>query len=166
MTDETVHAHEAHDVTRPGARCRPPDVIAGYVPEVDILNGCSLELYPAELIGIIGPNGAGKSTLLKALFGLIPVRSGEVVLRGERINDLKAHELVRKGVGFVPQTNNVFGALTVRENMEMGVFLEPSGSRSGSRSSSSCSPASASGRVSRQGRSRAASDRWWPWVGR
>ena len=101
------------------------DLVAGYIPEVNILNGCSLELHPAELIGIIGPNGAGKSTLLKALFGLIPVRSGEVTLRGERINDLKAHQLVRKGVGFVPQTNNVFGALTVRENMEMGAFLEP-----------------------------------------
>ena len=62
------------------------DLVAGYVPEVNILNGCSLELYPAELVGIIGPNGAGKSTLLKALFGLIPVRSGEVTLRGERIN--------------------------------------------------------------------------------
>ena len=57
------------------------DIVAGYVPEVNILNGCSLELYPAELVGIIGPNGAGKSTLLKAMFGLIPVTSGSVTLR-------------------------------------------------------------------------------------
>jgi branched-chain amino acid transport system ATP-binding protein len=104
---------------------RAEDVVAGYVPEVNILNGCSLELYPAELVGIIGPNGAGKSTLLKALFGLIPVRSGSVTLRGEDITSLKAHQLVRKGVGFVPQTENVFASLTVKENMEMGAFLEP-----------------------------------------
>jgi branched-chain amino acid transport system ATP-binding protein len=104
---------------------RAEDIVAGYVPEVNILNGCSLELYPAELVGIIGPNGAGKSTLLKALFGLIPVRSGSVTLRGEDITSLKAHQLVRKGVGFVPQTENVFASLTVKENMEMGAFLEP-----------------------------------------
>lgn len=104
---------------------RAEDIVAGYVPEVNILNGCSLELYPAELVGIIGPNGAGKSTLLKALFGLIPVRSGAVTLRGEDITSLKAHQLVRKGVGFVPQTENVFASLTVKENMEMGAFLEP-----------------------------------------
>jgi branched-chain amino acid transport system ATP-binding protein len=104
---------------------RADDLVAGYVAEVNILNGCSLELYPAELVGIIGPNGAGKSTLLKALFGLIPVRSGSVALRGEDITSLKAHQLVRKGVGFVPQNENVFASLTVKENMEMGAFLEP-----------------------------------------
>ncbi|MEL7208330.1 MAG: ATP-binding cassette domain-containing protein, partial [Actinomycetota bacterium] len=61
------------------------NVVAGYVPGVDILQGCSLELAPGELVGIIGPNGAGKSTLLKSLFGLIPVRSGSVRFRGEEI---------------------------------------------------------------------------------
>jgi branched-chain amino acid transport system ATP-binding protein len=101
------------------------DVVAGYVPEVNILNGCSVEVSKGELVGIIGPNGAGKSTMLKAIFGLIPVRSGEVTLHGESINALKAFELVSRGVGFVPQTNNVFPSLTVRENMEMGAFLEP-----------------------------------------
>jgi branched-chain amino acid transport system ATP-binding protein len=110
---------------------RPPllhadDLVAGYVPEVNILNGCSLELFPQEMVGIIGPNGAGKSTLLKALFGLLPIRSGSVKLDGDDITSLKAHELVSKGVGFVPQTENVFGTLTVRENMEMGAFLKPS----------------------------------------
>ena len=102
-------------------------LVAGYVPEVNILNGCSVELFEREMVGIIGPNGAGKSTFLKALFGLIPVRSGSVTLHGEDITSLRAHELVSKGVGFVPQTENVFGALTVRENMEMGAFLRPSG---------------------------------------
>ncbi len=101
------------------------EIVAGYVPGVDILNGCSMELYQREMVGIIGPNGAGKSTFLKSLFGLIPVRSGEVTLHGEPITGLKAHELVTKGVGFVPQTENVFQTMTVRENMEMGAFLKP-----------------------------------------
>lgn len=100
-------------------------LVAGYVPEVNILNGCSVELRKAEMVGIIGPNGAGKSTMLKAIFGLIPIRSGSVRLRGEDITSLRAHELVSKGVGFVPQTENVFSTLTVRENMEMGAFLKP-----------------------------------------
>ena len=101
------------------------DIVAGYVPGVDILTGCELTLEEGELIGIIGPNGAGKSTLLKALFGLIPVRSGSVTLRGEDITSFKASKLVAMGVGFVPQTNNVFPSLTVEENLEMGIYLEP-----------------------------------------
>ncbi len=101
------------------------DLVAGYVPGVDILNGVELVLYPGEMIGIIGPNGAGKSTLLKALFGLLDVRSGEVVFKGETITGLAAHALVAKGMGYVPQLNNVFSALTVLENLEMGVYLEP-----------------------------------------
>ncbi len=98
------------------------DVVAGYVPGVDILGGCDLVLHPGELVGIIGPNGAGKSTLLKALFGLVPIRSGRVTLRGEEITNLRADRLVRRGVGFVPQTNNVFPSLTVEENLQMGAF--------------------------------------------
>lgn len=101
------------------------DIVAGYVPGVDILNGCNLTLAPGEIVGIIGPNGAGKSTLLKALFGLIPVRSGTVTLRGEDITGLKASKLVGLGVGFVPQTNNVFPSLTIEENLEMGTYLDP-----------------------------------------
>jgi branched-chain amino acid transport system ATP-binding protein len=98
---------------------------AGYVPAVDILNGCSLEVSDGELIGIIGPNGAGKSTLLKALFGLIDVREGSVRYRGEEITGMSAHELVSRGIGYVPQNNNVFPSLSVAENLEMGVFLQP-----------------------------------------
>jgi branched-chain amino acid transport system ATP-binding protein len=101
------------------------DLVAGYVPEVNILNGCNVVLDDGELIGIIGPNGAGKSTLLKALFGLIPVRSGSVRFRGEEITGAEAHDLVSRGVGYVPQTNNVFPRLTVEENLEMGLFLRP-----------------------------------------
>jgi branched-chain amino acid transport system ATP-binding protein len=98
------------------------NIVAGYVPEVNILNGSSLELTEGELIGIIGPNGAGKSTMLKALFGLIPVRSGEVWYRGENVTGLKANSLVAKGIGYVPQINNVFPSLTVGENLEMGAY--------------------------------------------
>jgi branched-chain amino acid transport system ATP-binding protein len=99
------------------------NVVAGYVPEVNILNGCSLELQSGELIGIIGPNGAGKSTVLKALFGLLPVRTGTVMYRGEDVTGQKANTLVAKGVGYVPQINNVFPSLSVRENLEMGGYL-------------------------------------------
>jgi branched-chain amino acid transport system ATP-binding protein len=105
------------------------DVTAGYLPGVNILESCSLELYPGELVGIIGPNGAGKSTLLKALFGLVDVRAGGVRLQGEDIANLPAHELVDRGVGYVPQTDNVFPSLTIEENLEMGVYLRPQTSK-------------------------------------
>lgn len=101
------------------------NLVAGYIPGVNILNGCSIEARKGELIGIIGPNGAGKSTLLKAMFGLVKVHSGSVVVRGQDITGLKANKLVAKGVGFVPQNNNVFATLTIEENMQMGMFQRP-----------------------------------------
>ena len=101
------------------------DVVAGYLPGVNILNGCSLVAYPGEMIGIIGPNGAGKSTLLKAMFGLVRIRSGSVHLGAEDITNLRANRLVELGVGFVPQTNNVFPSLSIEENLQMGLFLRP-----------------------------------------
>ena len=97
-------------------------VVAGYLPGVDILTGVDFRLSDGELVGIIGPNGAGKSTLVKAMFGLVSVRSGAVRLRGEDITNLEAHELVTRGVGFVPQTENVFPSLTIGENMRMGGY--------------------------------------------
>lgn len=103
------------------------EVTAGYLPGVNILNGCSLVARQGELIGIIGPNGAGKSTLLKSIFGLVKVRKGAVLLNGEDITNLKANKLVAKGVGFVPQTNNVFPSLTIQENLEMGLYQKPKG---------------------------------------
>ena len=101
------------------------NLVAGYLPGVNILNDCSLVARQGELIGIIGPNGAGKSTLLKAIFGQVNIRSGQVFLQGEDITGLKANKLVSKGVAFVPQTNNVFPSLTIEENLEMGVFQMP-----------------------------------------
>jgi branched-chain amino acid transport system ATP-binding protein len=109
----------------PEALLAADSLVAGYVPEVNILNGCDLELAKGELVGIIGPNGAGKSTLIKAMFGLVAVRDGRVRLRGEDITSLPAHTLVEKGVGYVPQTNNVFPRLTIQENLEMGLYLRP-----------------------------------------
>jgi branched-chain amino acid transport system ATP-binding protein len=101
------------------------ELVAGYIPEVNILNGCNLVVHPGEFIGIIGPNGAGKSTMLKAVLGQCTVRSGTVVLDGDDITGLKAHQLVSRGVGYVPQTKNVFQSLTVTENLEMGCYLRP-----------------------------------------
>ena len=99
---------------------------AGYLPGINILNDCSLELFEGELVGIVGPNGAGKSTLVKAMFGLVNIRKGSVQLRGEEITNMKAHSLVSRGIGYVPQTNNVFPSLTIEENLEMGTFIDPS----------------------------------------
>ena len=112
MADKTpvVHAKDLH---------------AGYLPGINILNGCSLVANEGDLIGIIGPNGAGKSTLLKAIFGQVNVREGQVMLNGEDITNFKANKLVSKGVAFVPQTNNVFPSLTIEENLQMGVFQTP-----------------------------------------
>lgn len=104
---------------------RADQLYAGYLPGINILNDCSLEARRGELVGIIGPNGSGKSTLLKSLFGLVNIRSGSVTLNGENVTGMKTNQLVRKGVGYVPQTNNVFQALTIEENLQMGMFLKP-----------------------------------------
>lgn len=100
-------------------------LVAGYVPGINILNDCDLTLVRGEIVGVIGPNGAGKSTLVKAMVGLVPTRGGAVRLHGEDITNRSGHELVSRGVGYVPQVRNVFAALTVQENLEMGIFLRP-----------------------------------------
>jgi branched-chain amino acid transport system ATP-binding protein len=100
-------------------------LVAGYLPGVNILNGANFFANQGELVGIIGPNGAGKSTLLKAIFGLVKVREGEILLNGESIANLKANQLVAKGIGYVPQNNNVFPSLTIEENLQMGLFQDP-----------------------------------------
>jgi neutral amino acid transport system ATP-binding protein len=101
------------------------DLLAGYLPGVNILNGTNLYANKGELIGIIGPNGAGKSTFLKAIFGLVNVRGGSITLNGDDITGLKANKLVARGVGFVPQSNNVFPSLTIEENLQMGLYQAP-----------------------------------------
>lgn len=116
---------EEHLRNAEGAVLRTDNVIAGYLPGVNILNGADFYCHPGELVGIIGPNGAGKSTLLKAIFGLVRVHEGTVKLRGEEVTNLRADQLVTKGLGFVPQTNNVFPSLTIEENLEMGCYQAP-----------------------------------------
>lgn len=101
------------------------NLTAGYLPGVNILNDCSLTARKGELIGIIGPNGAGKSTLLKAIFGQVSIRGGGILLNGENITGLKASKLVARGVGYVPQNNNIFPSLSIQENLEMGLFQNP-----------------------------------------
>jgi ABC-type branched-subunit amino acid transport system ATPase component len=96
------------------------NVVAGYLPEVDILNGVSLRVDEGEIVTMIGPNGAGKSTLVKTIFGLLTPRSGRILFRSEEISGVKPHTLCRLGLSYVPQLDNVFPTLTTEENLEMG----------------------------------------------
>ena len=93
--------------------------------DANILHGCTISVKRGEIAVIVGPNGAGKSTAMKAIFGLLPLRGGVVRLGGQDISTLTPPERVAAGMGFVPQTNNVFPSLTVRENLEMGAYLCP-----------------------------------------
>ena len=100
------------------------DVHGGY-GGMNILNGVNMTLEADEVGVIVGPNGAGKSTMLKAVFGLLHVNQGEILLNGQPIQNLPPNQLVQRGMGFVPQEKNVFPSLSVQENLEMGAFLKP-----------------------------------------
>ena len=89
----------------------------------DILHGCTLAVEKGEIAVIVGPNGAGKSTAMKAVFGMLKLRQGRVRLAGEDITGLSPQARVTKGMGFVPQTHNIFTSMTVEENLEMGAFI-------------------------------------------
>ena len=104
------------------------ELVSGY-GEVEILHGVSLRLDSGEIVAIIGPNGAGKSTLMKAVFGLLKVKSGTVRLEGEDITGMSPERVVRKGMCYVPQSENVFSSLSIRENLEMGAFTRRDGFR-------------------------------------
>ena len=99
------------------------DMVGGYVEEVDILRGCTLRAAEGEIVVVIGPNGAGKSTLAKAIFGLVKLREGRVTLRGADVTGAPPHEVTAQGMSYVPQVANVFGSLTVQENLEVGGVL-------------------------------------------
>ena len=101
-------------------------IVSGY-DEVEILHGVSVSVHKGEMVAVIGPNGAGKSTLLRAIFGLLQVRSGAVFLQGEEVTNLQPDQLVGKGLGYVPQVENVFPTLTINENLEMGGFVRRDG---------------------------------------
>ena len=105
MTETTqATEREGHLANADGAVLRADDLIAGYLPGVNILNGADLYCQPGELVGIIGPNGAGKSTLLKALFGLVKIHSGTVLLNGQDITGQRADQLVSKASASCPRT--------------------------------------------------------------
>jgi branched-chain amino acid transport system ATP-binding protein len=99
---------------------------AGY-SDVPIVRGISMHVDPAEVVTIIGPNGAGKSTLLKAVFGILRPSAGRVLLGGEDVTAVPAHRMVQAGAAFVPQTDNVFPRLSIRENLEMGAYRRRDG---------------------------------------
>jgi ABC-type branched-subunit amino acid transport system ATPase component len=98
------------------------DITVGYA-EVDILHDVHIKVRSGEIVSVIGPNGAGKSTLLKTIFGILRPRHGNVTLKDEDITGLKPDRIVRKGISYVPQVDNVFPSLTIQENMEMGAFI-------------------------------------------
>ena len=118
--------HEGEHEGANGALLHTEDVVAGYVAEVDILNGVSIRVGEGEIVTIVGPNGAGKSTLIKTIFGLLRARKGRIVLRGEEISHRKPHDITRLGMSYVPQLDNVFPTLTVEENLEMGALQRSS----------------------------------------
>ena len=99
------------------------EVVSGYT-DIDILNGVSIHIEKGEIVSIIGPNGAGKSTLLKTIIGMLKPRSGSIFFDGQDIAGMNTHNIVARGMGFVPQEKNTFPSLTVMENLEMGAFLK------------------------------------------
>ena len=97
--------------------------LTGGYGSADILHGCTIAVDKGEIAVIVGPNGAGKSTAMKALFGMLVLRKGGVRLEGRSIDELSPSQRVMNGMGFVPQTSNVFPSMTVEENLEMGAFI-------------------------------------------
>ena len=98
------------------------DVESGY-GKTSILHGISIKMGEKEVVTIIGPNGAGKTTFMRTLFGLLKPKKGKIFFQDKEINSLKPDEIVQKGIGYVPQENNVFPSLTVMENLKMGAYL-------------------------------------------
>ncbi|HAC65127.1 MAG TPA: ABC transporter ATP-binding protein [Cyanothece sp. UBA12306] len=98
------------------------NVYAGYVQDLNILQGINFRIAPGELVAVIGPNGAGKSTLAKTIFGLLTPNQGQIIFKGQNIAGLKADQIVRYGMCYVPQISNVFATLDIEENLEMGAF--------------------------------------------
>jgi branched-chain amino acid transport system ATP-binding protein len=97
--------------------------VTGGYGHAQILNGISFKLEPGQIVAVVGPNGAGKSTLLKAIFGLVRVSAGQVLLEGKTITNAPPESLVKRGMAYVPQSNNIFPSLSVLENLEMGAFI-------------------------------------------
>jgi branched-chain amino acid transport system ATP-binding protein len=101
------------------------EIVAGYEPDLPILNGAGFVLREREIVALLGPNGAGKSTLIKAVAGLVPITSGRVMLGDQEITRLPTHTLIRRGLGFVPQTENVFAAMSISDNLQLAAAILP-----------------------------------------
>lgn len=99
----------------------------GYVEGIDIIHDVALDLYRDEILTIIGPNGAGKSTLLKAIVGALPFERGRRLFQGEDVSSWSTPRMIASGVGYVPQVDNVFTTMSIRENLEMGGYMRKSG---------------------------------------
>jgi branched-chain amino acid transport system ATP-binding protein len=108
---------------------RGENIVAGYEPDLPILNGAGFELHAREIVALLGPNGAGKSTLIKAVAGLVPISSGNVWLGDTEITRLPPHLLIRRGLGFVPQTENVFAAMSIDDNLKLAAAVLPKARR-------------------------------------
>jgi branched-chain amino acid transport system ATP-binding protein len=105
------------------------NLVAGYEPDLPIVNGASIHAGKGEIVALLGPNGAGKSTLLKAIAGLIPISAGRVKLGERDITRLPAHEMIKAGVAFAPQTENVFVSMSVDDNLKLAAGAVPRGLR-------------------------------------
>lgn len=99
------------------------NVFAGYVKDLNILQGINFRIASGELVAVIGPNGAGKSTLAKTIFGLLAPEKGQIIFKGKNITGVKSDKIVQLGMGYVPQITNVFASLSVDENLEMGAYI-------------------------------------------
>ena len=108
---------------------RVDELVTGYEPGVPIVRGASIEVAPGEVVAILGPNGAGKSTLIRSVAGLVPKFSGRVLLAGMDITALPAHLVIRHGLAFVPQTENVFAGMTVADNFALAAAVLPAHDR-------------------------------------
>lgn len=98
------------------------NIVSGY-GRVEIVKGISLHVLEDEIVSIIGPNGTGKSTLIKTIFGSVRLSNGNIFFNNEVVTGLKPHQMVRKGMCYVPQDNNIFPSLTIKENLDMGAFI-------------------------------------------
>jgi branched-chain amino acid transport system ATP-binding protein len=106
-------------------------LVAGYEPGLSIVRGASISLKPGEIVAVLGPNGAGKSTLIKAVAGLVPISAGSVTFSGRDITRLPAHLILREGLAFTPQTENVFARLSVDDNLKLAADVLPKDLRGG-----------------------------------
>ncbi|WP_174804064.1 ABC transporter ATP-binding protein [Martelella limonii] len=101
------------------------ELVAGYEPGVPIVRGASIRVDQGEIVVVLGPNGAGKSSFIKAIAGLVPKSGGSVHLAGEDITDVSAHEMVRRGLAFVPQTENIFPLMSIEDNLKVAAAILP-----------------------------------------